>query len=134
MPAPSAAAAAMLFLIATPVLAQEAPGPTPAPVSAVEEAGLSFRLVDETSDAAAHAGETQIAFKDQVLWLEAETPITGRMVAAARPFFDGPDRRPAVAFQLTALGAARLAMLTRSHIGRRIAILVGGKVVSAPRI
>jgi preprotein translocase subunit SecD len=113
-------------------MAQEAPSTAP-PVTA-DASGLSFRLVDESADPAAHAGETQVTFRDKVLWLEVEAPITGRMVASARPYLDGPDKRPTVAFQLTAEGAERFAALTKANIGRRIAILVGGRVVSAPRI
>ena len=130
MPNLRAVIAAALLLAATSALAQETSPPSPG----AAEPGLSFRIVDDSADAAAHAGEAQAGFKDQTLWLESEAPITGRMVASARPFFDGPDRRPTVAFQLTPEGAARFAALTKANVGRRIAILVDGRVVAAPRI
>ena len=146
MPGERLAAAAALLLMATSAHAQDLPatvpapssapasGPSSAPAPAADASGLSFRLVDEAADPAAHAGETQVSFRDQVLWLEIETPITGRMVASARPYLDGPEKRPTVAFQLTPEGAARFAALTKANIGRRVAIMVGGRVVSAPRI
>ena len=131
MPIPRAGALAALLLVAgAPVLAQETAPPSPA----VAGPGLSFRMVDDSADPSTHASEAQAGFKDQVLWLEAETPITGKMVASARPFLDGPGRRPTVAFQLTPAGAARFAALTKANVGRRIAILVDGRVVAAPRI
>ncbi len=131
MPTPRAAlAVALLLVAATPAFAQET---TTQPPAAAGQ-GLSFRMVDDSTDVAAHAGEAQAGFRDQVLWLEAEVPITGKMVASARPFLDGPDRHPTVAFQLTPEGAARFAALTKANVGRRIAILVDGRVVAAPRI
>ena len=129
MPNLSAAIAVALLLVATPALSQDTPPPPAAGGS-----GLSFRMVDESADAGQHPGEAQAGFKDQTFWLESEAPITGRMVASARPFFDGPDRRPTVAFQLTPEGAARFAALTKANVGRRVAILVDGRVVAAPRI
>jgi preprotein translocase subunit SecD len=132
MPVLKIAALAALLVVAPPALAQESTGPASIPTA--DSAGLSFRLVDESADPASHSQETQVTFKDQVLWLEVETPITARMVASARPYLDGPDKRPTVGFQLTPEGAERFAALTRANVGRRIAILVGGRVVSAPRI
>lgn len=131
MPNPRAAMAVALLLVAAPpAFAQEATPPSPGAAGP----GLSFRMVDDSADAAAHAGEVQAGFKEQMLWLEAEAPITGKMIASARPFLDGPDHRPTVAFQLTPEGAARFAALTKANVGRRIAILVDGRVVAAPRI
>ena len=124
------AATALLLAVSTQAWAQEPPAPAPG----ADGPGLSFRLVDDAPDPAAHAGEIQASFKDQVIWLEPEAPITGRMVASARPFLDGPEHRPSVAFQLTAEGATRFSTLTRANLGRRIAILVNGRVVAAPRI
>lgn len=122
--------AVLALLAAAPALAQESESTPAAP--AVQ--GLSFRLVDDAADPTAHTGEVQAEFRDQRLWLEPDAPITGAMIASARPFLDGPDHRPSVAFQLTAEGAARLAALTKANLGRRIAILVDGRVVAAPVI
>ncbi len=133
MPSPGVlAATALLLAVSTQVRAQEPPALAPA--TSADSPGLSFRLVDDAPDPAAHAGEIQASFKDQLIWLEADAPITGRMVASARPFLDGAERRPSVAFQLTAEGATRFSALTRANLGRRIAILVNGRVVAAPRI
>ena len=130
MPCLRVVAAAALLLAATPAFAQESSPPFPG----AADAGLSFRMIDDSTDPAAHAGEAQASFKDQVLWLEAEVPLTGKMVASARPYLEGPDHRPTVAFQLTPEGAQRFAALTKANVGRRIAIIVSGRVVAAPRI
>ena len=79
MPNLRAVMAAALLLAATSALAQETSPPSPG----AAEPGLSFRMVDDSADAAAHAGEAQAGFKDRTLWLESEAPITGRMVAAS---------------------------------------------------
>lgn len=95
--------------------------------------GVSFRLVDASGDPAAHQGETRVAFKDGELWLEPDVAISGEMVASARAR-PGADGRPVVDITLNETGKARLDSVTRAHIGRRMAILVDGKVVAAPVI
>jgi preprotein translocase subunit SecD len=59
--------------------------------------------------------------------------MTGDMIASAATVTDG-DGNVVVSFQLTPEGRARLAALTRANIGRRLAIVVNGTVVSAPII
>jgi preprotein translocase subunit SecD len=47
------------------------------------------------------------------------------------------EKRPAgaqIAVEMTALGSRKLARLTRDHIGKRVAMFVRGKLVSAPII
>ena len=95
--------------------------------------GVSFRLVDDSGDAAAHAGETRVDFRDGQLWLEPDAAISGDMVASARARPDA-EGRPVVDITLNEAGKARLDALTRANIGRRMAILVDGKVVTAPVI
>lgn len=59
--------------------------------------------------------------------------ITGRDLKTA---FTSQDRNghPAVGFNLTAEGARRFAQLTEQNIGKRLAIVLDGKIQSAPQI
>jgi preprotein translocase subunit SecD len=59
--------------------------------------------------------------------------MTGDMIASAATM-TGSDGNVVVGFQLTQEGKGRFAALTRANIGRRLAILVNGTLVSAPVI
>ncbi len=59
--------------------------------------------------------------------------ITGRDLRNARPIPD-ENGRPAVGFSLTRDGAGRFAQLTGDNVGRSIAIILDGRVQSAPQI
>ena len=59
--------------------------------------------------------------------------ISGDMLDDARPAF-GQNNEPVVSFQLNATGGARFGRVTGQNIGRPFAIVLDGKVVSAPVI
>lgn len=65
--------------------------------------------------------------------VERVAAITGRDLKNAIPSYDD-NRRPAVNFTLTADGAQRFSSLTGSNIGRQLAIILDGRVQSAPSI
>jgi preprotein translocase subunit SecD len=59
--------------------------------------------------------------------------ITGKDLKTARPSTDDLGR-PDVSFNLTVDGAARFGRVTEENVGKQLAILLDGKIVSAPRI
>ncbi|MFN7982363.1 MAG: protein translocase subunit SecD [Vicinamibacterales bacterium] len=59
--------------------------------------------------------------------------VTGRDLRSARPSLD-ENGRPAVAFTLNSDGAAKFGRVTGENVGRFLAIVLDGKVQSAPRI
>ena len=59
--------------------------------------------------------------------------ITGRDLRNARPILD-ENNRPGVAFSLTREAARRFAQLTGENVGRYLAIILDGRVQSAPQI
>ncbi|MBS1816431.1 MAG: protein translocase subunit SecD [Acidobacteria bacterium] len=59
--------------------------------------------------------------------------VTGRDLRSARPSLD-ENGRPAVAFTLNSEGASKFGKVTGENIGRSLAIILDGKVQSAPRI
>jgi protein-export membrane protein SecD/preprotein translocase SecF subunit len=59
--------------------------------------------------------------------------ITGRDLRSARPLQD-ENQQPSVAFSLTRDGARRFAQLTGENVGRAVAIILDGRVQSAPVI
>jgi preprotein translocase subunit SecD len=59
--------------------------------------------------------------------------VTGKDVRGARQTLD-QNNRPAVGFNLSADGARRFGQVTEQNIGRYLAIVLDGRVFSAPRI
>ena len=59
--------------------------------------------------------------------------VTGRDLRSARPTLD-ENNLPAVSFTLNNDGAARFGTITQTNIGRYLAIVLDGRVQSAPRI
>src|SRR3984893_9009 len=65
--------------------------------------------------------------------LRRAAAVTGRDLRNARPSLD-QNNRPAVSFTLNTEGARKFSTITREHIGRSLAIVLDGRVQSAPRI
>ena len=66
--------------------------------------------------------------------LEDEPLISGADLANARRDTDFQTKRPVVAFRLNTRGSVRFKDITTNNVGRRFAIVLDGKVVSAPEI
>ena len=78
-------------------------------------------MKDEAPHSAAHYVTQRVA------------SVTGRDLKSAYPARDA-NGRPAVSFSLTADGSQRFARVTEQNIGKRLAIVLDGKVQSAPAI
>ncbi len=59
--------------------------------------------------------------------------VSGEMLKDASPTFDR-NNSPSVSFQLSPLGGKKFGRVTGNHVGRAFAIVLDGKVVSAPVI
>ena len=103
-------------------------------------AKLSFHLVDEeTSPQVAQMGKIPA---DSMLMMGEETGyivlkravvVGGESLDNAKHTYDD-NRHPAVAFSFKAAGAKKFGNVTRDNVGRRLAIVLDGKVISAPTI
>ena len=65
--------------------------------------------------------------------VEKRVMVSGEMLDGATASFD-QNNRPSVSFTLNATGAKKFGRVTGSNIGRPFAIVLDGKVVSAPTI
>jgi preprotein translocase subunit SecD len=63
----------------------------------------------------------------------ADSPVTGESLSDARITFD-EFGRPAVGFSFKGEGASKFGALTEKNIGQRLAIVLDGKIKSAPTI
>ncbi len=86
-----------------------------------------MEIVPGVSDTSGTAGATVYYLVRRV------AAVTGRDLRSARPSLD-ENNRPAVAFTLTSEGAQKFGRVTGENIGRSLAIILDGKVQSAPRI
>ena len=66
--------------------------------------------------------------------LRRNVMISGENLVDAQPAFDQITNAPMVTFQLDSLGARRFGDITSRHVGKPFAIVLDGKVVSAPVI
>jgi preprotein translocase subunit SecD len=106
-------------------------------------ARLTFQLVDTriTAQEARQSGRVPPGSvllegakpEDPSYVVERRVMVSGDMLDQASASFD-QQSRPAVTFQLNALGGKKFGRVTGENIGRPFAIVLDGKVVSAPVI
>ncbi len=107
-----------------------------------QTAKLTFQMVDETANLAeAQAGRlppgTQLLPGDDYqpfYVVQRRAQVTGEMLVHAAQSFDQQTGSPEVSFRLNGQGARRFADVTTQSIGKRFAIVLDGKVISAPTI
>lgn len=111
-----------------------------------QTAKMNFRMVDDTASAAdALAGRvppgSELLYEDDPLAGEEGTPIvvrrrvgvSGDSLVNAAPALD-QNNQPVVTLRFDAAGARRFGDLTTENVGRRFAIVLDGRVISAPVI
>ncbi|MET0293997.1 MAG: protein translocase subunit SecD [Phenylobacterium sp.] len=103
-------------------------------------AKLTFHMVDETADlSAAQAGRVppgSMVLKDDQgapIVVRRRALVTGEMLNKAYPTYDQMNQ-PAVGFRFDSQGARRFGDATRQNIGKRFAIVLDDRVISAPVI
>lgn len=100
-------------------------------------AKLSFHLVRGRGDSAGpRAGVVVLPGKDdgQRYAVEERAMMSGERLVDAQPGMDGTTNEPVVSFRLDAAGARQFAQITRDHVGEPFAIVLDGKVLTAPVI
>ncbi len=93
-------------------------------------AQLNFHLMAKSEFGSLRAPSLEGA---RTYFLQHLPEINGDMLVDAQPSFDDSGQ-PAVSFRLNAVGARKFAAVTKKNIGSPFAIVLDGKVVSAPVI
>jgi preprotein translocase subunit SecD len=102
-------------------------------------AKLTFnQVVGRTADATQKPGPGEAIYPAQdepgVYYIVDEVPVvSGDDLTNAQPSFD-QNNRPAVSFQFDVTGARKFGDFTAQHVGEPFAIVLDGKVISAPVI
>lgn len=108
-----------------------------------QTAKLTFQMVDESATPAdlqagrVPPGDELVPSNDGIqpaYLVKKRSVVTGEMLTSASPGFDGQTGQPVVQFRFNSLGAARFGDVTRNNIGKRFAIILDNKVISAPVI
>ncbi|MBS0333334.1 MAG: protein translocase subunit SecD, partial [Proteobacteria bacterium] len=108
-----------------------------------QTAKLTFQMVDEQvspDDIAAGRvppGDEVLASTDGIApqyIVKKRSVVTGEMLTNAQPGFDQQSGGSVVEFRFNGIGARRFGDVTRQNIGKRFAIVLDKKVISAPVI
>ena len=95
-------------------------------------ANLTFRFVgDDASnefgyeELTSESGEEKVKISRRVI-------ISGENLVDAQPMLDNLNNETVVSFKLDRLGSQRFGEATKKNVGKRLAIVLDGKVISAP--
>jgi hypothetical protein len=99
--------------------------------AATLQAAIRFevRLAEDQPGPGLH--EARIAGSDRVVYVHEEIVVTNDDIARSNVVQDGPSRY-GIGVELNAAGAQKMRQATASHVGRPVAILIDGDVVTAP--
>ncbi len=94
-------------------------------------AKLNFRLVAENEEFGA---DKLMSETGEELNVSKRIVMSGENLVDAQPNFNSQSNQPTVSFTLDRLGAQKFGRTTTDNVGKRLAIVLDGKIVSAPSI
>ena len=96
-------------------------------------ANLTFRLVSEIED---DFGSELLSYEedDQQLNISKRILLSGDNLITANPSFDNQNNETVVSFSLDRVGTKKFARATTNNVGKRLAIILDNKIMSAPLI
>jgi len=106
-------------------------------------AKLEFKMVDDTAPESSLTAQSQAPIGDQILpyterggfiAVKRVPVLTGENLVDARQGFQPETNAPIVNFTFDTTGGKRFARTTEQNVGKRFAIVVDNKVISAPSI
>ncbi|TDQ80590.1 preprotein translocase subunit SecD/SecD/SecF fusion protein [Dongia mobilis] len=103
-------------------------------------AKMTFQMVDETAEATGTGSPTSIQLPmadgegapGQRLWVQRAVLVSGENLTDAQQTFD--QGLPVVQFNFDSVGARKFGDATARNVGKRFAIVLDGKIISAPVI
>ena len=94
-------------------------------------AQLNFRLVKDNSE---FGIDELISETGNILKVSKRIIMSGDNLVDAQPSIQNQQNEPAVSFSLDRLGAQKFGRATTDNVGKRLAIVLDGKIISAPNI
>ena len=97
-------------------------------------ANLTFRFITKTNDET--FGSEQLEFEDgsEIANVSKRIIVSGENLIDAQPRMDNQTNETVVTFDFDRVGAKRFGRATTKGVGKRLAIVLDGKVISAPVI
>ena len=95
-------------------------------------AQLNFRLVSENNNE--FGVDELISENGEVLNISKRIIMSGENLIDAQPSIQNQSNEPTVSFTLDRLGAQKFGRATTDNVGKRLAIVLDGEIVSAPNI
>ncbi len=96
-------------------------------------ANLTFRFV--TSNEEESFGTEKIPYEDgSVAVISKRIILSGDNLVDAQPRMDNQTNQTVVSFSLDRVGAKKFAKATSSGVGKKLAIILDGKIISAPNV
>ena len=94
-------------------------------------AKLNFRLVSDNSE---FGVDELISETGEKLNISKRIVMSGENLIDAQPTIQNQQNEPTVSFTLDRLGSQKFGRATTDNVGRRLAIVLDGKIISAPNI
>ena len=96
-------------------------------------ANLTFRLTANEND---NFGSETLFFEDGIseLTVSKRVVLSGENLTNAIPRFDNISSETIVSFSLDRVGTKKFAKITTKNVGKRLAIILDNKIISAPSI
>ena len=94
-------------------------------------AQLNFRLVSDNDE---FGVDKLISENGENLNISKRIVMSGENLVDAQPNFNSQSNEPTVSFTLDRLGAQKFGRATTDNVGKRLAIVLDGKIISAPSI
>ena len=94
-------------------------------------AQLNFRLIADNEEFGA---DKLISENGEELSVSKRIVMSGENLIDAQPNFNSQSNQPTVSFTLDRLGAQKFGRTTTDNVGKRLAIVLDGKIISAPSI
>ena len=94
-------------------------------------AKLNFRLVNDNAE---FGVDELISETGETLKISKKIVMSGENLIDAQPSIQNQNREPVVSFTLDRVGSQKFGRATTDNVGRRLAIVLDGKIISAPNI
>jgi len=122
----------LLLLLVLLVACETAPAPTGPMQAAPKPVSVQFYLIYETPGN--NLVERTVEATGETILLAGRPDLTERDISWAQVQIDPLSSRPSVLVHFTPVGTDKLASLTRQNIGRRMAIIIDGRILATPLI
>ena len=97
-------------------------------------ANLTFRFVSKTLEETFGNEELEFEDESETAYVSKRIIISGENLIDAQPRMDNETNETIVSFTLDRVGAKRFGKATTTGIGKKLAIVLDGKIISAPVI